>query len=366
MDLGSAAFTSFDEDGTAMDYMCQHPELLNCQMGLTHSHDRMSTFFSGTDTSTLQKEGTDRNNFVSLIVNNAGSYTAAITRKVEYKENHNIRIDGKYPFFGTKQVFEVPESNITEEKVKTVIEWFDLKVEKTPVHDIMDEYEERFNEIKNKTTTQKASGYPSWKGPGNFGNLNTGYYTGYRFNDYSDMDSDYDSDFFYKKPTVSTEVKPKTEVLKPSDNKEDKDFYDALLLFDDKLLPLALETPVLVGVFKDLALQIITGCPVISKWVSPLEATEKTFNDILGDFSKDTQYDYKEYSAFIYENLNRTFALIDAEDYFPTQVINSEAYSIYRFEDVLLIKLLQFVHTFEKTYLREAIEESIKEFYNIT
>ena len=36
MDLGSAAYTSFDEDGTAIDYMCQHPELLDCQMGLTH------------------------------------------------------------------------------------------------------------------------------------------------------------------------------------------------------------------------------------------------------------------------------------------------------------------------------------------
>lgn len=45
----------------------------------------MSTFFSGTDTATLKEEGRDRNHFVSLIVNNAGSYTAAITRKVKSK-----------------------------------------------------------------------------------------------------------------------------------------------------------------------------------------------------------------------------------------------------------------------------------------
>ena len=37
------------------------------------------TFFSGTDLNTLQEEGSDMNNFLSLIVNNAGQYTAAIT-----------------------------------------------------------------------------------------------------------------------------------------------------------------------------------------------------------------------------------------------------------------------------------------------
>lgn len=36
MDLGSGAYTEFIEDGTAIDYMVQHPELLSCQMGLTH------------------------------------------------------------------------------------------------------------------------------------------------------------------------------------------------------------------------------------------------------------------------------------------------------------------------------------------
>lgn len=43
------------------------------------------TFFSGTDTATLREEGNDRNHFVSLIVNNAGTYTAAITRKLTEK-----------------------------------------------------------------------------------------------------------------------------------------------------------------------------------------------------------------------------------------------------------------------------------------
>lgn len=47
----------------------------------------MSTFLSGTDIATLREEGNDRNHFVSLIVNNAGSYTAAITRKVKSKRD---------------------------------------------------------------------------------------------------------------------------------------------------------------------------------------------------------------------------------------------------------------------------------------
>lgn len=46
MDLGSGAFTEFDEDGTAIDYMVQHPELLNCQMGLQHSHNVMAKIFA--------------------------------------------------------------------------------------------------------------------------------------------------------------------------------------------------------------------------------------------------------------------------------------------------------------------------------
>lgn len=47
------------------------------------SHNTMASFFSGTDLSTLQEEGTEQNHFCSLIINNAGVYTAAITRRVK-------------------------------------------------------------------------------------------------------------------------------------------------------------------------------------------------------------------------------------------------------------------------------------------
>lgn len=85
MDIGTAGYTEFDMSPDVITYMTEHPELMECQMGLIHSHNNMSTFFSSTDTATLKEEGRDRNHFVSLIVNNAGSYTAAITRKVKSK-----------------------------------------------------------------------------------------------------------------------------------------------------------------------------------------------------------------------------------------------------------------------------------------
>lgn len=85
MDIGSQAYTEFDMSPDVIAYMTTRPELLDCQMGLIHSHNNMATFFSGTDTSTLREEGNDRNHFVSLIVNNAGTYTAAITRRLTEK-----------------------------------------------------------------------------------------------------------------------------------------------------------------------------------------------------------------------------------------------------------------------------------------
>lgn len=123
MDIGTQAYTEFDMNPDVISYMCENPELLDCQMGLIHSHNNMSTFFSGTDTATLKEEGRDRNNFVSLIVNNAGSYTAAITRRIKSKQ---VKESVSYEFFGDG------EKQDTKEYVSDAdeIEWFYLKIEK--------------------------------------------------------------------------------------------------------------------------------------------------------------------------------------------------------------------------------------------
>lgn len=125
MDIGSQAYTEFDMDPNVIAYICESedPNLLDCQMGLIHSHNNMPTFFSGTDIATLEEEGKDKNNFVSLIVNNEGIYTAAITRKVKSKQV--VRYTST-SFFSNEDV------KSTEEYIdnKEEIEWFPLEVEK--------------------------------------------------------------------------------------------------------------------------------------------------------------------------------------------------------------------------------------------
>lgn len=141
MDIGTQAYTEFDMNPDVIAYMCENPELLNCQMGLIHSHNNMSTFFSGTDTATLKEEGRDRNNFVSLIVNNAGTYTAAITRRVKSKQ---VKESVSYEFFGDG------EKHDTKEYVSSAdeIEWFYLKIEKEGENYSFPDMAARLEEIK--------------------------------------------------------------------------------------------------------------------------------------------------------------------------------------------------------------------------
>ena len=141
MDIGTQAYTEFDMNPDVIAYMTEHSELLDCQMGLIHSHNNMSTFFSGTDTATLKEEGRDRNNFVSLIVNNAGSYTAAITRRIKSKQ---VMESVSYEFFGDgeKQDTKKYVSDADE------IEWFYLKIEKEGENYSFPDMAARLEEIK--------------------------------------------------------------------------------------------------------------------------------------------------------------------------------------------------------------------------
>lgn len=143
MDIGTKTYTEFDMNPDVIAYMCENPELLNCQVGLIHSHNNMSTFFSKTDTATLEEEGRDRNNFVSLIVNNAGTYTAAITRKVKrYSQIKDMLV---YEFFGDGEIQDTKE--YTEEGVEE-IEWFYLKIEKEGENYSFSDMAARLEEIK--------------------------------------------------------------------------------------------------------------------------------------------------------------------------------------------------------------------------
>lgn len=116
--------------------------------------DNTMTFFSGTDTNTLREEGKDRNHFVSLIVNNEGTYTAAITRKI--KTSKSITDNYSYPTF-ENEIIQDTDSYTNEEEV---IEWFYLNIEfEGDIHNSYKDLNTRLDilqkekEEKNKTTT---------------------------------------------------------------------------------------------------------------------------------------------------------------------------------------------------------------------
>lgn len=129
----------------------------------------MSTFLSGTDTATLKEEGMDRNHFVSLIVNNEGTYTAAITRKV--KSTKTITENFSYPTFEDDGIEDTKTYTIESEE----LEWFYLKVEfEREENSFQEELKARLEEIK-KSKAEKAKqltpkqptyigGYGNWEG----------------------------------------------------------------------------------------------------------------------------------------------------------------------------------------------------------
>lgn len=144
MDIGSATYTEFDMSPEVISYMCENPDLLGMQMGLIHSHNNMATFFSGTDTATLNEEGRDRNHFVSLIVNNEGTYTAAITRKI--KATKTIQESYSYGSFEDTTVTGV---NNYQEEVE-FIEYFGLDITKEGETFSFQELDNRLAEIRKR------------------------------------------------------------------------------------------------------------------------------------------------------------------------------------------------------------------------
>lgn len=153
MDLGTATFTDFSMSEDVTSYIAENIELFNCEIGLLHSHNRMQCFFSGTDLSTLRSEGNDTNCFVSLIVNNEGTYCAAITRKVLRNKEVSVRNLGEsYEFFGEGNRQISGAKNETEKKVITdsVVEYFMLDVQRETVQNPFDFLDKRFDEIESR------------------------------------------------------------------------------------------------------------------------------------------------------------------------------------------------------------------------
>lgn len=124
MDIGSAAYTEYDESPDIISYRIDK-DLLDMRMGLIHSHNTMPTFFSGTDTATLRQEAQNHDHFVSLIVNNTRTYSAAITTVITSK--YKTSEDFSYPTFDGAVItdtdeFESEEKTIIWSKMQVILE----------------------------------------------------------------------------------------------------------------------------------------------------------------------------------------------------------------------------------------------------
>lgn len=104
----------------------------------------MATFFSSTDNSTLVEEGMDTCHFLSLIVNNAGTYSARITRKVAYT-TVGITTSQYTTFEETEESNEKDSTQIEE-----ILEAFNLNIVKEVEEKdlVAEEVANRFAEIK--------------------------------------------------------------------------------------------------------------------------------------------------------------------------------------------------------------------------
>ena len=256
MDIGTQAYTEFDMNPDVIAYMTEHSELLDCQLGLIHSHAGFQTFFSGTDTATLKEEGRDRNNFVSLIVNNAGSYTAAITRRIKSKQ---VKESVSYEFFGDG------EKQDTKEYVSDAdeIEWFYLKIENENETFSFPDMAARLEEIK-QAKAEKAKKAQTLV---------------------------YSSDY---KPVIANSYGTKVGSANPVKKEDSKpkvvqsslfDYVDDLPFNDNYSLPYG-QVTFDKATLKSLVLQLITGSIIISndskidisKWAKSMPALyEKRF-----------------------------------------------------------------------------------------
>lgn len=262
MDEGSAAYTEFDMSADVASYMIDHPELMDgsTYQGLIHSHNNMSTFFSGTDTATLSSEGSDMAHFVSLIVNNEGKYTAAITRR--YKCVQKVVEEFSYPSWNEETVTGEDKFDIEEE----VLEWFNLNIVFENATDSFEaEMLERIKEIRKAKKATKPVHTNYYQASGNSrgiyqGQVRTGTYV--PFGQYETKKEDFS--FKTTVPTANLTTEPKQTNL-PFEDYEQNIPYGKVHINEE--------------IVDTLVKQIVTGSVIIpntakidlNKWVSSMD-----------------------------------------------------------------------------------------------
>lgn len=286
MDIGTSTYTEYNEAPDIISYMCEHPELLEEGIfeGLIHSHNNMATFFSGTDTNTLIEEGANANHFLSLIVNNAGKYTAGITRKIvgdiKAKAHITYTKNTYYDSFDNNRVVlednTISESDKEETKVVEYVEWFEAEIEKAEVSNNFDDIDSRLSEIKANKAKNKATNIYS-------DNIYRGYNDSYNWNR-----PDAINDKVAESYTVPTPIKNSIK-----DSKDQKKEPKQLNLFEN--VDKNIEEDVEEGVgetslcmyeqfdedlLNTIATQLLTGSIIINPESVELEKWVKTMDEI--------------------------------------------------------------------------------------
>ena len=224
MDIGSSGYTRFAEDADIIAYQMEH-DLLDCKTGLIHSHNTMAAFFSGTDTNTLHQEGSEMPHFVSLIVNNAGSYVAKITRDVQI--HNEISSKDTYIIKDFDDGVYTSEDTDNSEKDSHEIQAVSLKIEFETPNESMKELDDRITEVRGRTTSY--TGYSPYYGYGQSGgtgyNKSTGGASGTRQLPLEDDEQEWE-DYFQSFPSDTPEGKKneeKEESVRESNESEYED-----------------------------------------------------------------------------------------------------------------------------------------------
>lgn len=168
MHKGTSGFTEFKIDEEVIHYMAMEG-ITDMKMALIHSHNNMSSYFSGTDESTLELLGSKQAHFLSLIVNNAGQYVARITRKEDVietiKSKSWIKRFISKPTFGkinTTEESQEEEKDNEETKTKTTVYYYELDIDKSQT-DV--ELEDRIKEISETSVNHTGANYGRYVPP---------------------------------------------------------------------------------------------------------------------------------------------------------------------------------------------------------
>lgn len=193
MDKGSKAYTEFEVrreypdgkvDDKMIDYFQTYPDALdrNLKMGLIHSHNSMSVYFSGTDKDELEENCGNHNFYLSVIVNNHGDICGKVAMQITAKDSVSLTYKG-LDENGEEFTFTKKDSNYERKEIVV----FDCEFERPDLIEKLfdDEFMKNVKDITAERRTTGSASYANMGRPrypqafgGNFNKVEPNYITG--------------------------------------------------------------------------------------------------------------------------------------------------------------------------------------------